>query len=129
MSKWINKDLFDSFQTAKKEEAEKPSEFGGVSRRELIWPTPEKGTAEKQKVYEGRFVPDLKGNFYKKYFYHMFQVGEGNWYFIFCPKTHDFTNFCPWCSVVSHLYKGSAADKRAAGSYKRKERLYVIGTL
>jgi len=86
-----------------------------------VWETPQKGTSDRPKVYEGRFLPDPKGNFYKKYSYHMFQSGE-KWAFILCPKTHGFENYCPVCSVTSKLYQGSPADKRMAGSYKRKEK-------
>jgi len=121
MSKWINKDLFNDFQKEKKVEADAPQQQFGLRRSDLVWETPQKGTSERPKVYEGRFVPDPKGNFYKKYSYHMFQSGE-KWAFILCPKTEAFENYCPVCSVTSKLYQGSPADKRMAGSYKRKEK-------
>lgn len=121
MSKWINKDAFASFQQEKKLEAEQPAQTFGIDRREAVWPTPEKGTADRAKVYTLRFLPDKKGNFYKKYHYHMFMSGE-KWVFLLCPKTHDFENYCPWCSVTSKLYMGSAADKQAAYNYKRKDK-------
>jgi hypothetical protein len=120
LSKWINKELFGEFQKQKKEEADAPSQ-SGLRRSNLVWETPQKGTSEKPKVYEGRFLPDPKGNFYKKYSYHMFQSGE-KWVFIFCPKTKGFENYCPVCSVTSKLYQGSPADKRMAYTYKRKEK-------
>ncbi len=121
MSKWINKDLFQDFQKEKKVEADAPQQQFGLRRSDLVWETPQKGSSEKPKVYEGRFVPDPEGNFYKKYSYHMFQSGE-KWAFILCPKTHDFNNYCPVCSVTSKLYQGSPADKRTAYQYKRKDK-------
>lgn len=119
MSEWINKDLFNEFQDEKKNEADAPP--GGNRRSDLVWKTPEKGTVERAKVYEGRLLPDKKGNFYKKYFYHMFQSGE-TWTFTMCPKTFNFDNFCPLCLATSKLYMGTAADKKVAYNYKRKEK-------
>jgi len=119
-SKWINKDLFNNFQKEKKEEVEKPVS-GGFKRMDQIWPTPEKGTVDKPKIYEGRFIPDKNGNFYKKYHYHMFTSGE-KWVFLLCPKTERFENFCPFCSATSKLFQGTAADKKAAYNYLRKDR-------
>ena len=121
MSKWIKKELFKDFQEEKKKEADAPQQQFGLRRSDLVWETPQKGSSERPKVYEGRFLPDPKGNFYKKYSYHMFQSGE-KWAFILCPKTQAFENYCPVCSVTSKLYQGSPADKRMAGSYKRKEK-------
>ena len=120
MSKWISKDLFNDFQKEKKAEADKPTTYG-MKRSDVIWETPQKGTAEKPKIYEGRFLPNIDGGFYKKYSYHMFQSGE-KWMFLLCPKTHDFDNYCPLCSATSKLYQGSAADKKMARNYKRKEK-------
>jgi hypothetical protein len=81
------------------------------------------------KIYEGRFVPDPKGQFYKKYFYHFWQSGE-TWKFVLCPKTHDFKAYCPFCSGVAKLYNGTKADKAQAYLLKRKERFvgnfYVV---
>lgn len=120
MSKWIKKELFSKFQEEKKNEAETQQQ-SGLRRSDLVWETPQKGTSERPKVYEGRFLPDKNGNFYKKYSYHMFQSGE-KWAFILCPKTHAFENYCPVCSVTSKLYQGSPADKRTAYQYKRKDK-------
>lgn len=120
MSKWINKDLFQKFQEEKKIEKEKPSQRTGPNRMELLW-RPERGTQERPRVYEGRFLPDPSDNFYSRYYYHMFRSGD-SWQFFLCPKTHDFENYCPFCSVTSKLYMGSAADKKSAYNYKRKER-------
>jgi hypothetical protein len=129
LSKWIKKDLFSDFQKAKKEEAEAPQQGFGIRRQEVVWETPQKGTAEKPKVYEGRFLPDKNGAFYKKYSYHMFLSGE-KWAFILCPKTDGFDKYCPFCSVTSKLYQGTAADKKMAYQYKRKEKFvgnfYII---
>jgi len=72
-------------------------------------------------VYEGRFVPDTKGEFYKRYYYHFWQSGE-SWTFVLCPKTHDFKNYCPFCSAVSKLYNGTSQDKQHAYKLKRKEK-------
>lgn len=127
MSKWINKDLFNKFVEQKKNEKDKPS--GGLRRSELAWKNPERGTVDKAKVYTGRFLPDPKGQFYKKYYYHMFQIGD-QWAFFLCPKTYHFEDYCPWCSISSKLWTGTKADKSAAYNYKRKEKFvanwYVI---
>jgi len=118
---WINKDLFSKFQEEKKQEKEKKSEVSFIRRSEISWKNPTRGTSDKAKVYTGRFLPDPNGNFYKKYMYHMFQTGD-NWSFFLCPKTHNFDNYCPWCSVTSKLYTGTKEDKKAAYNYKRKEK-------
>lgn len=120
MSKWINKDLFANFQEQKKQEKEAPT-GGGIRRLDMVWKNPEKGTDTTPKIYVGRFLPDKNGEFYKKYFYHMFKSGE-KWSFFLCPKTHDFDTFCPFCSATQKLYMGTAADKKMAYSYKRKEK-------
>jgi len=121
MSKWINKDLFTKFQEEKKDEAKGNDNTGGLRRSDVVWKNPEKGTVDKAKIYEGRFVPDVNGNFYKKYYYHLFRSG-GQWFSTLCPKTHDFSNYCPFCSVNSKLYMGTQADKKSAYTYKRKEK-------
>lgn len=120
MSKWIKKDLFESFQKEKIEEKD-TSNSGGFIRSNLVWDTPQKGTVEQAKVYEGRFLPDPEGEFYKRYYFHFWKSGE-NWKFIFCPKTHDYKNFCPVCSAVSKLYNGTKDDKKQAYQLKKKER-------
>ena len=122
MSKWVNDDLFGKFQEQKKEEKVTPP-GGGLRRTETVWQTPEKGTDSVPKVYKGRFLPDPKGEFYKQYYYHMYRSGE-KWIFTICPKTDNFENFCPFCSVTSKLYMGASADKKMANNYKRK-RKYV----
>jgi hypothetical protein len=120
MSKWISKELFDDFQKEKVEEKE--TSTGGFRRSDLLWETPDKGSIDQPKVYEGRFLVDPKGkSFYKKYFYHFWQSGE-SWKFVLCPKTHDFKNYCPFCSAVSKLYNGTAQDKSQAYQLKRKEK-------
>lgn len=118
MSKWIDENLFNQFVEQKAKEADKPA---GPRRSEIVWKTPERGTPDKPKVYEGRFLPDKKGNFYMKYHYHMFYSGE-KWNFLLCDKTFDFENFCPWCAVTSKLYMGNSEDKKRATEYKRKEK-------
>ena len=122
MSKWINKDLFSNFQKQKKEEKDSSSsKKNPLFRGEIVWKTPQKGTVENPKVYEGRFITDKKGKFYEKYSYHMFQCGE-KWFFSLCPKTYGFDNYCPLCSITSKLYQGTPADKKIAYKYKRKEK-------
>ncbi len=119
MSKWIKKDLFEDFKKEKIEE--KDTSTGGFRRSDLLWETPDKGSVEQAKVYEGRFVPDPKGEFYKRYYYHFWQSGE-TWKFVLCPKTDDFKNYCPFCSAVSKLYSGTKQDKSHAYNLKRKEK-------
>lgn len=121
MSKWIDKELFSEFAQQKTKEAEQERQKGGSSRMGMIWPTPERGSTEKAKTYEGRFIPDKKGSFYKRFFYHMFMSGE-QWQFILCPKTHDFENWCGWCSCTQKLFMGGSEDKKQAQIYKRKEK-------
>jgi len=120
-SKWINNELFGKFQEQKKNEKDKPTGGTGLRRSELAWKNPEKGTVDRAKIYVGRFLPDPKGQFYKKYHYHMFKVGE-QWTFFMCPKTFHFDNYCPWCSASSKLYTGTKADKQQAYQFKRKEK-------
>ncbi len=118
MSKWIKKELFENYvQEKEKEVSEKP----GMRRSDFVWASPPAGTAEKSKVYEGRFIPDKEGNFTKKYMYHMWKSGD-KWNFYLCPKTHDMSEFCPICSIVSTLYTGNETDKGLAFRMKRKER-------
>ena len=120
MSKWIDKEVFEDFQ---KEKIEEKDNEGGANRSAKLWITPEKGSIENPKVYEGRFVPDPKGKFYKRYYYHMWQAGDESWIFILCPKTHDFKNYCPFCSVTSKLYAGGTKSDKAQGyNIKRKEK-------
>ena len=119
MSKWISKDLFKEFQKEKIEEKDSAS----GNRSALLWPTPEKGSIENPKVYEGRFVPDPKGKFYKRFYYHMWQAGDESWIYVLCPKTHDFKDYCPFCSVTSKLYAGGTKQDKAQGyALKRKEK-------
>ena len=120
MSKWINKDLFNQFANQKKQEKDAPS-GGGMMRSDMVWRTPEKGTADRAKVYEGRFLVDPKGVFYKKFYYHMFQVGD-KWQFFLCPKTFGFDEYCDLCTVTSKLYMGDSSDKKSAYQFKRKEK-------
>ncbi len=121
-NKWINNDLFGKFQDQKKEEKTKTSNYGN-RRSDLVWDTPAKGTETQAKEYQGRFLPDPTGEFYKLYYYHMFPSQE-KWMFVLCPKTHGFEHYCPWCSITAKLYSGTAADKKMANMYKRK-RKYV----
>ena len=115
MSKWINKDLFDDFR---KEKVEEKESSGSFRRSDMLWDTPQKGTVEQAKVYEGRFLQDPNGKFYKKYLYHMWQSGE-NWIFALCPKTEDFKNYCPLCSANAKLYKINMGRPLPVGSAAR----------
>lgn len=119
MSKWINKNLFNKFQEDKIKEKETADT--SYIRSALVWQSPEKGTTEHAKVYVGRFLPDPKGEFYKRYFYHFWNSGE-KWIFVLCPKTHDYKSFCPFCSVTAKLYNGTKEDKRQGYLLKKKER-------
>jgi hypothetical protein len=119
MSKWINKELFSKYTEEKEKETTEKSST--MRRSEFVWQSPQAGTSEKAKVYEGRFLPDKNGRFTKKYFYHMWKSGD-KWNFYLCPKTHDIGTFCPVCSVVSSLYTGTTEDKQTAFKMKRKER-------
>jgi len=118
MSKWLDKDKFKDFKNDRQNEAEKPETQMAFARR---WRNPVMGSQSKPKEYHLRFLSDPNGEFYKKYNYHMFKSGE-NWKFIMCPKTHGMDEYCPWCQITQLLYQGSAADKKKAGEYKRKEK-------
>jgi len=126
MSKWVNKDKFEEFKQER--ENDKSADKNNVDFAR-VYPNPKMGTFDKPKEYHSRLLTDPDGNFYKKYYYHMFQSGE-NWNFIMCPKTHDMNEYCPWCHATQLLYKGSASDKKKAYQYKRKEKyvgnIYVI---
>lgn len=122
-SKWLNTASFKQFSSKIKEETERATTSNERVDRKTIW-KPEKGTSEKPKVYEGRLLPDKANNFYKRYFYHMYKVGEG-WKFSLCPKTYDMNAFCEQCAVSNKLYMGTKEDKKEAYLYKRKERFVV----
>ncbi len=120
MSKWLkNKEkLFEQFKEQKKKETE--NQVAGPRRSDITWKTPEKGTQEKPKNYQGRLLMDPNDNFYKTYFYHMFQGADNKWVFALCPKTYGMEQYCPLCAAVSKLYKGNSDDKKLAYQYKRK---------
>lgn len=80
------------------------------------------GTQDTPKVYKVRLLPDKNQDFYLKYFYHFFQTEDKKTYYIKCPKTHGFDQFCPWCFVNQQLYKGTDSDQKRAYRYKRNER-------
>lgn len=117
MSKWLNDDLFKKFVEERKKEDEK-QDSGKFQQK---WPTPAAGTSETPETYIIRFLPDKKGIPYKKFYYHMFKVGE-KFKFFLCPKTHNFDNYCPICAATSKLWTGSDADKEIAKVLKRKEK-------
>jgi hypothetical protein len=118
---WVNNDAFDKFVEQKKQEKE-PVNTGGFKRKmEMMWKNPVRGTTEKAKVYTGRFLVDPKGQYYKKYHFHAFMLGD-KFQSHLCPKTFNFDNFCPWCSATMKLYSGTTADKKSAKNYKRKDK-------
>lgn len=79
------------------------------------------GTQEQERVYKGRLLPDKNGDFYFKYLYHFFYIGEKAKY-VFCPKTYGMNNFCPWCYLNHLLWKGNKSDKEKAYNYKKNVR-------
>jgi len=66
MSKWMKdkKDLFKKFKDEKNAEKETG---GGINRSEMVWKTPEKGTAENPKTYILRLLMDANDDFYKTF--------------------------------------------------------------
>lgn len=123
MSKWLKgkKELFDQFKEQKKKEQEENQ--AGPRRIDIVWDTPAKGTVDKPKKYVLRLLPDADSNFYKTFYYHMYKsAADETWNFVFCPKSHDMTNYCPFCAATMKLYKGSKADKKAGYNYKRKRK-------
>lgn len=127
-SKWINRDLFNAYTEEKANEATTQTN-SALRRSEFVWQSPQAGTADRPKVYEGRFIPDQKGRFTRKYMYHMWKTND-KWIFYLCPKTDGMDKFCPVCAVVNSLYSGTAEDKSVAFRMKRKERhvgnFYVV---
>jgi hypothetical protein len=126
MSKWVNTEKFEQF---KEERANDTTEKKSDVTYARKYKSPTMGTQSKPKEYHMRLIPDMKGNFYKKIYFHMFQSGE-TWNFIMCPKTEYFECYCPWCQLTQLLYQGGAADKNRAQAYKRKEKFvgnnYVV---
>lgn len=118
-SKWLNQKLFSSYVEEKEKEITEKTNT--LRRSDFVWQSPQAGTAEKAKIYEGRFLPDPKSRFTQRYFYHMWKSGD-KWIFYLCPKTHGMDKFCAVCSVVNSLYTGTADDKSVAFKMKRKER-------
>lgn len=130
MSKWMkNKEkLFNKF---KEEKAKEQDKSGAFDRSEIVWPTPEKGTIDNPKTYALRFLMDVNDNFYKSYHYHMFySQAQERWFYTLCPKTFNFSNYCPFCAISSKLFLGSKSDKAIAYQMKRKDRncvnVYVV---
>ena len=125
MSKWVNTEKFEEFREERQED--KSKENDSVFARK--WRNPVMGTLAKPNEYQVRMIPDPDGNFYKKYFYHMFKSGE-KWCFVMCPKTNGMECYCPWCAITQLLFQGSEADKKRAQQYKRKEKFvgntYVV---
>lgn len=74
-------------------------------------------------------MPDKKGEFYKKYFFHFIWSGEKAYKFK-CPKTESVENYCPWCHASRILYQGSADDKKTAKKFYRQTKfasnVYII---
>lgn len=117
MSKWFKNEELDKFIDEKiNDDAKKDT------GRYPKWSTPAAGDVDKNKIYTIRLLPDKNHNFYKKMHYHMIEDSTGKWHFILCPKTFNFDNYCPICSAVYKLYKGSEGDKLVAKKLKRKEK-------
>lgn len=117
MSKYVKKDFFNEWKkNVASQETNEEKKSNGNSNK---WANPVPGLE-----YKIRFLPDVSGkNFYKKYFYHMFQDTDNQWKFSLCPKTFNMETYCPICSVVNKLYKaGTNADKVEAGRFKRKDK-------
>jgi thiol-disulfide isomerase/thioredoxin len=55
----------------------------------------------------------------------MYKNSKGQWTFVFCPKTYNFENYCPFCAATMKLYQGSKEDKRSGYNYKRKRKHVV----
>lgn len=121
-SKWMRDKemIFNKFKEQKKQEQEKQT--AGPRRSEIVWKTPDKGTVDKPKIYQGRLLVDLNDTFYHSYYYHMFQDKSGKWMFVFCPKSWDMNSYCPFCAATMRLYRGSAQDKKLGYKYKRKSK-------
>jgi hypothetical protein len=117
MSKWVNTEKFDDFREERENDKQKENPITFARK----YPNPKMGDQNRPHEYHLRLLPDPDGNFYKKYFYHMFQSGE-SWHYIVCPKTHGMDNYCPWCAITQLLYQGSSADKKKASQYKRRDR-------
>ena len=118
MSKWLDKKLFETYkEESKNRQTTKPP----IIRSEVVWQNPKAGTEDIPEVYEGRLLSDPNGLFVKRYLYHMWKVGD-KYTSHLCPKTTEFSAWCPICSLVSILYNGTSDDKNLAKQMKRKER-------
>ena len=118
MSKWVNNEKFEDFKNQKKGESDEKPNTGGFY---LKWENPKMGTQEQPKTYKVRLLPDKNQDFYKRYYYHFFQSDDKT-YYIKCPKTDNFENFCPYCYANQLLFKGNKEDQKRAYRYKRNER-------
>jgi len=126
MSKWINNKKFEKFKESKKEEKANASDDNGTGNFFLKWKNPTPGTQDSPKEYRIRLLPDKNQDFYTKYYYHFFQTDDKTkTYYIKCPKTDNFSNFCPWCFINQQLWKGNKSDKEKANRYKRNVRFAV----
>lgn len=115
-SKWLKNTDIDKFRKEKQEEKAR-LENGGARANLRKFPTPYAGTVDTPKTYVGRFLPSPDGEFYKRFYYHMFSDGD-QWTFIMCSKTHEWTDYCPFCDAAHKLWK---ADKKTESKiYSRK---------
>ena len=124
---------FNAFVHEKVEEKEKRTAYAQSSNYRMFNIGKEdRGTESDPRSYVIRFLPpkNMEGNkFYMQYHYHMYKGTDSKWHFIFCPKTYNFNNFCPFCALSTKLYtSGNEADKKLASSYKRKPK-YVANVL
>jgi len=116
-SKWIKAEKFEEFRGERESDNSTEKQITYARR----WRNPQMGSQQKPNEYQIRLLPDTDGNFYKKYFQHVFQSGE-SWNYILCPKTNGLDNYCPWCAASQLLYQGSTADKKKAALLKRREK-------
>ena len=118
MSKWINKDQYDTFADQKVTEGDTSTATDTFFRK---WMNPKMGTVSDAKEYVGRLLPDPIAGFYKEYFYHGFMSGEKFKYFL-CEKSYGLDKYCPFCEANKILYQGNSSDKKKAKEYRRKSR-------
>lgn len=112
--KWVNMTAYDEW--LKQREQEKTQR----NYESTVWKPKEKGTVDKAKVYEGRFLQDPNGLGFKKFYYHFWQNGDE--YIVFlCPKTWGMKNFCGFCFSNQRLWAGSKEDQQLGKKYKRIE--------
>lgn len=94
----------------------------GFEKDKRFWePTKD---AEGNGIATIRFLPDLDGNPYIKYYSHSFSYlknGEKKWWIKNCINTFGYDENCPICKKNQQLYNSAYdSDKAIAGQRKRK---------